>query len=450
MLDFHPSARDNFNAKAEELLKLLREIPRQLSAYASSFPSEVHKVELPKNSIVGEIKEKLVDNQGRTIGIFFRMNGIMIGLEKAEYANLSTLAESIQRLPQIREKLSQEFIEEALFSWLKEKYITKEINDTFINHLESLAGEQVKAIIVYVPIAQAIVEVHFKFCGAIIKNISKELIDDITSRVHFTSDQDKDAYLRWAERFRKKYQGYAAATFLLECEPKQAIIVSLEKARIISDLLGIYSGAVLFPYAKSFSKIKGTENIEGYEIILQTDEDAFETVDGTLDTSYMYRPLMISKVLLEHCDNDGLFILSNIATKKNPSEFEKTVLTMAMLYSKAAFTADPMAKLVYILSALESTFLKSESEPIQQNLSERMAFFIANELEKRKEIIKNVKSVYALRSKYLHHGHSSEEIEQLSKFFMNVFSLFVKLLKVSGMFKDKNEFLNKIDDIKLS
>lgn len=450
MLDFHPSARDNFNAKAETLLQLFREIPRQRSAHGSPFPSGVYTKEIPADAIIGEMEEASADSRGKIIGKYFRHNGIRIGLEQSEYVELSTLAESIQRLPRIREKLSQEFIEKALFSWLKERYITKEVNYTFINRLESLAAEQIRPLIVYVPIAETTVEVPFEFCGAIITNISKELIDKMASVTDFISDEYKESHLKWFENFRKKYQGYAAAKITLECEPKHAAIVSIEKARIITELLGIYSGTVLFPDWKCFSKIKGTETIERYEIILQTNDGLFKTDSKYLDIFFTHMPLKISKAALEVYYNSGLSILSNIATKDNQSNFEKTVLTMAMLYSKAAFTADPMAKLVYILSALESTFLKNENEPIQQNLAERMAFFIAKELEKRKEIIKNVKAVYSLRSKYLHHGHSSEEVEQLSKFFMNVFDLFVRLLKVSGMFKDKNEFLDKIDDIKLS
>jgi hypothetical protein len=46
-----------------------------------------------------------------------------------------------------------------------------------------------------------------------------------------------------------------------------------------------------------------------------------------------------------------------------------------------------------MLSALESILLKNSNEPIQQNLSERLAVFTAQELAKRKSIISTPESV---------------------------------------------------------
>jgi hypothetical protein len=109
-----------------------------------------------------------------------------------------------------------------------------------------------------------------------------------------------------------------------------------------------------------------------------------------------------------------------------------------------------MEKVVYILSALESIFLKNQSEPIQQNLGERMAIFSATELAERKAILRNVRAVYELRSRYLHHGHSSTEIEEIGAFLLNVWVFFVKLVCIRKDFKTKDEFLVCIDDEKLS
>jgi hypothetical protein len=158
----------------------------------------------------------------------------------------------------------------------------------------------------------------------------------------------------------------------------------------------------------------------------------------------------ISKADLDAYVECGLEVISEIVIKDKATDFESTVLNMALLYSKSAFTSDPLEKLVYMLSALEATLLRNENEPIQQNIAERMALFISNELENRKEIIKNLKNVYGLRSRYLHHGHSSSELGELSKFFFNVWLFHVQLVKNVRNFKDKTEFLNAIDDHKLS
>ena len=101
-----------------------------------------------------------------------------------------------------------------------------------------------------------------------------------------------------------------------------------------------------------------------------------------------------------------------------------------------------------MLSALESIFLKNENEPIQQNLAERIAFFISNNIDERKNIVRNIKDVYGIRSKYLHHGHSSSELESISKFMLNVWVVITKLLLDADRFVDKSAFINEIEDRK--
>jgi len=102
-----------------------------------------------------------------------------------------------------------------------------------------------------------------------------------------------------------------------------------------------------------------------------------------------------------------------------------------------------------MLSSLESVLLKNENEPIQQNLAERLAVFTAQELTERKTIIKLIKTVYGLRSKYLHHGHSSSELEIVSEFMACVWGFFMQLVNNVERFKTKEEFLIAIDDHKL-
>jgi len=234
----------------------------------------------------------------------------------------------------------------------------------------------------------------------------------------------------------------------MECEPIYAEKFSINQAKKITELLGIFSLAVLLPDIKSSSKIKGTENVEIANIFFLEDNN-FQLSRKILDIGSQ-SPWQISKGDLDYYKKVGFDTLSALATKEKLTEFETTALNMAYLYSKAAFTSDPMAKLVYMLSALESTLLRNENEPIQQNLAERMAIFIDNDLKKRKSIVRNVKTVYGLRSRYLHHGHSSQELTELSDFFSNVWAFFVRIMANSGRFKNKIEFLDVLDDQKLS
>lgn len=449
MLDIHPSAQENINSKAGMLLSLLKIIQREPSL-ASSAVSEIPvTATITENEIIGEIQESSSDHAGRTTERYFQHNGNRVGLVSSDYQKLIALAESIQRIPSVRDRLSQDFIEEALFSWLKERYRGNFSEVPFMSNLQDAAKNNVKKITVFIPIASTVVEEPFEFCGITIQNISKSIIDEFVGDAKKVPAEYRDNVNKLFEDLRSEFQGRAAVKMQLECEPKYANDVGVEKARGITDLLGIYSRAVLIPDVKSVSKIKGTENIEQCTTITLMDSGGFQVTKQILDRASA-RHWMISKTDILEFRSCGLDILSSIYLKQNPSDFETAILNMSYLYSKAAFSSEPMAKLIYMLSALESTLLKNENEPIQQNLAERMAIFSAQELEKRKDIVKNVKAVYGLRSKYLHHGHSTNELEQIGRFFFNVWVFFVNLINSSNRFQTKEDFLAAIDDHKLS
>lgn len=388
MLEIHPSARKSFDTRAEALLALLKEAPRETREPGGN-PSEIHVSHtITNDEIIGEVEESTSDYKGRTAERFFRHNGIRFGLKAPDYNSLRTLTESIQRLPAVREKVSQEFVEETLFSWLKDKFREKKDSVAFLTYFESITAKLVKPTTVYVPIANTMVECPFEFSGAIIENISKAAIDKMVSVTNSKVGENNENIANYYDRFRSDFQGYAAVKMHFECEPKFAFVVGFEKAKRITDLLGIYySPALLIPDINCYSKIKGTENVEQCTVISYTGLDDVQITSGILDHA-AGKTWAISRKDVEQYRKIGLDILSDIATKDKVSDFESTVLNMAYLYSKAAFTGDPMAKLVYMLSAAESTLLKSNNEPIQQNLAERMAVFIATKLERRKAIIK--------------------------------------------------------------
>jgi hypothetical protein len=449
MVQIHPSAQESFNNKADALVSLLKVVARP-SSNASTITSEIPvAATITLKDIIGDIQESTSDYRGRIIEKFFSYNNTRVGLVASDYKELILLAESIQRIPNVRDKLSQDFIENVLFTWVKEKFLGESKKVPFVTYLKEAAKNSIRPITVYVPIASTVVQEPFCFCGVTIQNISKAMIDEFASIADIIPEEQREGVLKFHGRIRKEFQGRAAVKMHLECEPKYAQIISIEKAKAITDLLGIYSLKVITPDIKSVSKIKGTENIEQCAVFTQTDDGKFHITRQILDLPST-RDWMISKINVHEFNQCGLGVLSDIYTKKNPNDFESTILNMAYLYSKSAFTSDPMTKLVYILSALESTMLKNENEPIQQNLAERMAIFSAKKLSERKDIVRNVKAVYGLRSRYLHHGHTSSEMEQLNKFFLNVWILFVSLLGCSQNFKTKEEFITAIDDQKLS
>lgn len=449
MLDIHPSAAQNFNTKALALVGLLKlrvePFPNQEASQTNptGIPIGAHITEA---DIIGDINYFTTDYHGRPIERMFPFQGKQVGLQQADYAQLIELAKAIQQLPRVRDKLGLRFIEEALFQWVQAKFLGASSTD-FISHLSAEAESSVSRVTVYVPIANTIVTESFRFGGADFVNLSSQIVDEMLTTVGEMPLKHQAKARELVEDFRKEHQGRAAVMLHLKCEKHHAFDIATDIADRLTVLLSIYSGCVHVPDIKCTSRIKGSEHIESASALIQKANHKWELRQQNLDTASS-QPLVIDSIWLANARSVGLDTLSALFIKTNPNEFEQVVLNMASLYARAAFTKNPLEKLVYCLSAIESTLLKTGSEPIQQNIGERMALFTRSKLEERKEVARNLKAVYSLRSRYLHHGHSATELEELEGFFMNTWILFVELLSNVKRFKTKEDLLTFVDDMK--
>lgn len=140
-----------------------------------------------------------------------------------DHRSLVDLAEKMQNLPTFRDKLSQNFIEEKIFSWLELAYINTQRSD-FISYLIEEAKPLVKSHVIYIPIANMIVEEPFSLCEAIVCNITESFIDEMVKAHGSVGNSSQDKLI---ENFRTQYQGYAVVKIHLECEPDLANELSI-------------------------------------------------------------------------------------------------------------------------------------------------------------------------------------------------------------------------------
>jgi len=449
ILNIHPSAADNFNKKASELVKLVKEIPVD-QPRSISFHSELQaSVSYNNENIISVIDVATTNYRGKVLQRFFKEKEKRFGLEKENYNKIVEIAEALQSLPALRTKLSRSFIEKKLFTWIKNKFQDKGFLETFTEYLKREAILSIKQKTSWIPIAFLEVEIPFFISNSQIHPISKNIIGQWEKKCSLIATEDKKNVSKLFEKIKKDFQGLSAIVTSVEAEPEHAFNYVIEEAQRITSILGVFSRATLIPDIKCFSRIKGSEYIARSTVFFELDDNKFEINNSMLDipTPQYWR---LSRRGIDEIKKMGLDKLSSFLAAESLKDFEQAVLNSILLYSKSAFTADPMEKVVHILSALESILLRNENEPIQQNLAERIAVFSTDELEDRKSIIKTIKSVYKIRSKYLHHGFNSSELNLLFYFMVRVRSFFIKLIKNTDHFNSKEEFIISIDDQKLS
>lgn len=131
-----------------------------------------------------------------------------------------------------------------------------------------------------------------------------------------------------------------------------------------------------------------------------------------------------------------------------PNDFQTRVQTAINAYSLGVATPDVADRLIYAMSAAEHLLLRDEREPIQSGVGERMAFLIAKDPGKRREVVANFKKAYALRSKRVHHLAGVDDSETLSAFFYNMYSTLHRAMEMMGRYSDRAAFLDDIDAVK--
>lgn len=219
MFDIHPSAKQTFDTRARELLKSLEEYHLEKSEAFVDSKGDIHvSAIVTDDDLLAQPKLSVVDYDGNIIARFFVDGGKKYGLSSSNHVSLVKLSESIQALKAFSDKISQNFIEETLFKWLKDSFTKVNKDYSFIDALINEASVAIQPIRVTIPLSNLIVNRPFEFCGAIIKNLYKSVFDEIVSNSRSHLDTSTSLNVETlVKKLRIKYQGYASVEMELLC-----------------------------------------------------------------------------------------------------------------------------------------------------------------------------------------------------------------------------------------
>jgi hypothetical protein len=394
-----------------------------------------------------------VDLLGRTTARYFEHEGQRIGLEDEKYQELARLSESIQRTKALRDLVSTKWVEDAIVNWMKTRYEGASA-PPLATYLADKCEKDVREHEIWLPVSNLTVESDLTFGNVVFRTITKELIDRWWEQWQGATRGRGAEYAAKIEarfaRERSDLQGLAAATIKVTAEPKRALEVALrESERAVTALRVYHVAATTTPEVTSYCALLGKENVEGVKYL---------EMEGGRVRSWGEQPTG-GRVLNWHLSDDdirkytgslGFDNVNRLLALKTRTRFQDALLDALLLYSRSTREKDLAGKLVYMLAAIESMLLRNDTEPIQQNVGERMAFIIANTGEARRAVIRNLKSAYALRSKFVHHGHTIDELETVRTFMVNTWTLFTSLAKNSSSFDTREQLIDYLEEMKLA
>lgn len=454
--ELHSDAAKNFDEKAQTLLAAVAPEPQHAPSEPPThmFRPGGHVVATFDEGDYSEFKITGQNDQlGRTTARYFEYEGRRFGLEDEKYQALAHLSESIQKTKAFRDLVSNKWVEDAILDWMKAKFAGEAV-PKLGDYLAESCEEDVQEHEIWFPISHLSVESDLTFGNVVFKTITEELVDRMVEDMQGAKEGRDATYAAqldmYLARQRADLQGLAAATAKVYAEPQRAYEVSLRESERAVAALRVYQvTATTTPEVTSYCTLLGRENVEGIKHLEMEGDRVRRTSDRAVGKPVLHWHLSDDDVR-KYTGTFGFDQVNRLLALKKRTKFQETLLDALLLYSRSTREKDLAGKLVYTLVAMESVLLRNDTEPIQQNVGERMAFINANTVEKRQEIIRTLKAAYALRSRFIHHGHTIEERETVWRFMIAAWALFTSLAKANHRFETKEELIDHLEAMKLS
>lgn len=447
-MDIHSKAAANFNKKAESFFELVQKVEptnKESKNIESNFEPDIfipdsHRIK--ESDLIGELSQTIEDQNGNVTYILNVNQEQYILIEKDNA--IALFVESIHKDKNINNIATQKTINKLFISWIRNRIVQLKA-ESFTEYLLYELVKIVDTYEVWMPINNLFIEKSFNIGKIVFKPITKEFIDQLIPSKEILGDKVKE----YENQLRTELQGFTASTLTVKSEPDRAHELLLTMTQDSLSILRVFSIAAMSPKYTCNYYIKGSEKKQNATWITMKNNKLHRITKSVLNQQMTNSEFLDQNTINQHF-RCGLAVINNILLKEKKTSFEEKVINFLIIYSKCTTTDILSDKLIYIFSAFESIFLKDSSEPIQQNLGERIAFLIGNTVEERIDIIKNLKIVYVLRSKVVHHGVSIRETESLEKFMLNTWVAITQIIEHTLSKETQLDFIDYLDNKKLS
>jgi hypothetical protein len=442
-LSVHPQAASRFDVQAQELVLRLRPgESTKISPSAVRPDAHVDKTLSEADIFVESIVKGQVDFAGReTAKLFYNQRDGWVGLAGEAFISFVELGESMQRSPELSPYLSRSFVEDALFGWIRKRYLA-ETDSRATEYVIRNGRDAISSLEVWIPVPTLSTTLPFSVGKATIKPMARELFDQWEARAA-SSNVDR----KYFDHLRRNFQGLAAATLCVVAERTRAGEIALEEAEKSLAGLRIFSRDILHPYGRSYWEPQSFLDPAAFDLFFTQAEDSGSLL-GRHSAMLNDRAdnVTFTQEMVIEAFRGGLDKVHDLLLNDQPSPFQRECLAALLQYSRSALKRDPSEKVLYIISALESIFASGAVEGgIGRSLEERLAIFIRSDLKERIDLTKTIRRVYGLRSAFVHRSLPVKDLKLVEGFMMDAMAAFRKLLLASLAYNDKDQFIGDLD-----
>jgi hypothetical protein len=443
----HPEGAKAIDEYGRKLLAFVG--PITLENTENPFPSQRHvAAEITEKDIIGEMELNHVDIAGRIVRRIFLYHDTTHALHEEGCSAARHTAEKLIRMSKrLRSVAGTRFLESQIFGWARDTYRGAG-TETLSAYLERKIAGAVRQHTIWFPLFALEVEEGFPLGPVHIRTITSDFFDRREELYSQRSHQDAESIQQMIALMRRELQGAAAVVVTMEAEPDHALAKGLELADAAAAILRIFSTASLSPWQSCPCAVRGSEHVPRFSAIRTSDDlEKFNWHRGLRDQDRhvfwrMSRPEALARL------REGLAKAGELLADDDLGEFALRLRASLLTYARGLATTDLNDRLVQTLSALEALLLKDTSEPIQQNLGERMAFLIAEGTEDRLNVVRVLKDAYRMRSQYVHHLAQSADEQALEEFAFAAHMTFRAALINLDRFRSHLDFIGALDRMK--
>lgn len=420
----------------------------------------IGKIKPDINKFIDLIRDNKRHQKGNVIGFKTFDSPIEVIVTSDQLLNFNDIVADIVYYKDFNGNFSTKYVEKELLS-LFNKILNNDsqadeyIGELYTNFIDNSNNEwRIIAQLENVIFREKAV---FKLIDSTLKSMKPEDLLDCTLKLIEPEDKHINTGSLQRDILRNHYSNWVLShciyTDVKAGDQTKAEELAIDNFNLSINLLRLYFPnldiRVKTPISQSDKKEKNT-----YEIISTNITKKHAEISIKNDPGNQYLNPDVYEYLLEN----GISSLSNNNQLEVKIRISDVVKDCLYWYGLALDTSLQSAKLLHYVTILESCLkLKGENTEVSQKIADRCALFLETDFSKRKEISKNIKNIYSLRSTVVHTGSIigknskkiSEKLELIE--LASIYSTHVlkKLIKENNQREeDFEKFIRELDDMK--
>lgn len=433
-----PRAAQAIDDRAVRLLGGIRKSDRDPPAPAWQ-PDVVTQATLTEKDIIGEVDAGRNAPDGKRVSLDFVHQGHNYTLEGPDYDGVHQLVAMLLKSKAISQQFAERTVERVLRDWLRKRF-RGAIESSFCPYALSELAPLVAEYRVWVPIQHLHLQHSLKLGTADVLPISQDVLHQMTSTI-----SPEDVRARLGETLLK-YQGHAAVVAVYRGDPERVRELGIRLAQKTLAALTLLSPAAFSCLLSTSASLWESKHLRQATTLLLREERLVGVSQGVLGP-----PPHAQMIRTEELSTFAPILhgLHHLLLSKPTRALATKVVDALQVYYRAIASSDPAETLIYVFVALEMILVRDANEPLQDNVATRIAFLVGSSLDDRRSIVTTIKSGYALRSKFVHHGARVADTQAADQFLVVAWRAFVALLDAAQRYQDQNELISTLEDRKL-